>query len=81
MRDFCESNVWHDICEEIDAWIEELRSLLEDPDGPTDPEIIAQTRGSIKACRNFKMCPSVLADNIEDDMLFDKEEKTKKNWR
>lgn len=85
MRDFLKGMVYQDIQEELNIWINELQGLLEDPDGTTDPLIIAQTRGSIRACRNFLQMPQVLLENMEEDARHDarerEEEIKKKEWR
>lgn len=81
MKDFLEGFVWADMKEEVEIWIKELQATLSDPDGPTDLNVISTMRGSIKACENFLLMPSVLIENMNEDKRHEENDKTKKNWR
>lgn len=81
MEDFIEGYIWQDMKDEVDAWIKEVTDILSDPDGPKDIETISTMRGIVKACKNFKMMPEVLKDNMEEDIRHERSDKARKNWR
>lgn len=90
LRDFIAGNVWKDMKEELDIWVDDVRGALEDPDGTVEPAVLGNLRGIIKACQNFHLMPEVLLENLLDDKEHDErdrieaeaeEAKPKKHWR
>ena len=67
LQDFKSSAFWSDACEELDIWIEEIRSQLENPDLEFDHRTLDQLGGNAKALRSVKMLPDVLIAIAEEN--------------
>ena len=63
---------WKEICEELDIWVEQLRSMLEDPDSAAELKDIHQLQGSLKAVRNMR---NVANNLLETKRLEEEQEK------
>ena len=63
-RQFQETSIWKDICEEIDIWIEEIRDQLESEE--VDLGIVKALRGSALALRNVKRLPENLEATAQE---------------
>lgn len=79
MREFEKSFIWHDMQEELNVWLTEIRDLLEDDDLAMPERETAGLRGAAKAIRNMLVLPETLADNMKADAKAEKVEKEKEN--
>ena len=60
LKDFKDSAIWQDICEEVDVWLDEIRNQLENPDLDMSHRTLDQLGGNAKALRRVKDIPDVL---------------------
>lgn len=88
MEKLQESMAWKDISEELDIWIEMSRAAIDDIDLEVPQRVQDKMRGILDACRNFKIAPSMLLQNMLTDAKHDrkakerdKKKKTKKDRR
>lgn len=68
VTDFSTSNVWKDICDEIDIWLRQVRLELENLDLELSHRALDQLSGCAKALRNVKNIPEVLIGLLEDEL-------------
>jgi hypothetical protein len=67
LEDFRKSSIWRDIIGELDRWIEDIRSRMEDQTGTEHSWRILQ--GNIEGVRNCKRVLEILLDikKMQDD--------------
>jgi len=70
---------WQELAAELNVWIEDLRSLLEDPEMDTQIKDVHQAQGSLRAVRNMLNLPTVLMEAKEEEEIQLAREKEKEN--
>ena len=68
LRDFKESFIWQDMCEELDVWLEQVREQLEDPDSVFDDRQIHKLQGNAETIRNTKNIVDILIGLAEEEL-------------
>jgi len=64
--DFKENSiVWKDIKNELHVWLEDIRDLLENPDGDMSVRVLDRLGGNAETLRNILALPEVLIDILE----------------
>jgi hypothetical protein len=73
LSDFFKGNIWKDIEEELDIWLDEVRDQLENTDLNFSHRTLDQLGGCAKALRNVKMIGEVLIALAEDNIEIRKQ--------
>ena len=74
-EEFMKSTIWMDIEHELNKWLEDVRTMLEDVGGNLDLNGLKRLQGSADAIRNMLNLPINVMDNIEDDINREREER------
>lgn len=72
LRDFFEGLVWRDIEDELRLWLDDIRNLLESPDGTPFIDDVRRLQGSAEAIRNVLKLPENLIHNKEIELEEEK---------
>lgn len=71
--DFVVGNIWEDIHNELNKWLDDIHESLEDPDDALDNKQHAKLRGNAEAVRKFMLLPFMVRDNISEDVRREEE--------
>ena len=71
--DFIEGNIWKDIANDLEEWLNDIHDAMEDPNEALTDRQQAKLRGNAEAVRKFLLIPVVLRDNVLDDQKREEE--------
>jgi len=74
-EEFMKSTIWMDVEHELNKWLEDVRTMLEDVEGNLDLNGLKRLQGSADAIRNMLDLPTNVMGNIEDDINREREER------
>ena len=74
-EEFVKTSIWVDIKGELNKWLEDIRTILEDVEGNLDFGDLKRLQGSADAVRNMMNLPENVMDSIEEDNKREREEK------
>lgn len=78
-RDFAKSLVWQDLSNEVQAWLDDVRSKLELEEDTTE---IKKFQGIASACRYFLSLPDTIVSAYEGQInkpIFDEDDNDGRN--
>ncbi len=74
-EEFVKTSIWLDMKGELEKWLEDIRTMLEDVEGSLDFGGLKRLQGSADAVRNMMNLPENVMDNIEEDNKREREDK------
>ena len=73
-EEFTKTSIWTDMKHELDKWLEDIRTILEDVEGDLDLGGLKRLQGSADAVRNMMNLPENVMENIEEDNKRERED-------
>jgi len=65
--EFMDSTIWDDILQELNAWLDDVHKILEDPSGDAGEKALYRLGGNAETIRNVMRMPEVIRDSIIED--------------
>jgi len=65
--EFMDSTIWDDILQELNAWLDDVHKILEDPSGDANEKALYRLGGNAETIRNVMRMPEVIRDSIIED--------------
>ena len=66
-EEFMDSTVWDDMLQELNAWVDDVHKILEDPSGDVGDKSLHRLGGNAETIRNVMKMPEEIRDNIIED--------------